>query len=563
MLGVLIKDPRPLRLARVSAHPESYGFPAAHPPMDTFLGVPIMIEGRAWGNLYLTEKDAGEFTDADEETAVVLADWAAIAIHNGRLYRSVRERRDELERTIRGLETTTEINRALGGVTDLEHVLELVAKRSRALLDAPAAAVESRSSDVTVFAGEPVDGRAGAGRAVSFRNRPLGSLKVYGGPFGAEDERLLRAFAASAATAVATAQNASEEALRRAIEASEAERGRWARELHDETLQQLAGLRMLLSGARRSGDRERIDAAIEAALERITTGIGDLRALITDLRPAALDELGIEPALESLAERAEVAVALRVELGGGRAAELESTIYRLVQEALTNVAKHAQATRVEVVVRDTASAIEVLVRDDGTGFDAHRRSSGFGLVGMRERLALVRGTLEVETRPGRRDDAARVDPARLTAAPPGRRARARGAARRHAAVRLRRRDLQRGLRSARDHDHRAPRAADHAAADAAGDDGAQRAVAARAGHAAGRAARCARPARRRGRPSRRAVVAASGRPRPRTRGSRAPAARSPRAGRRRRPRRRSRGRCTSPRRRRRSARARRRTRGRG
>ena len=139
----------------------------------------------------------------------------------------------------------------------------------------------------------------------AFRNRPLGSLKVYGGPFGAEDERLLRAFAASAATAVATAQNATEEALRRAIEASEAERGRWARELHDETLQQLAGLRMLLAGARRSGDRERVDAAIETALERITTGIGDLRGLITDLRPAALDELGIEPALESLAARAE------------------------------------------------------------------------------------------------------------------------------------------------------------------------------------------------------------------------------------------------------------------
>ena len=136
----------------------------------------------------------------------MLADWAAIAIHNGRLYRSVRERRDELERTIRGLETTTEINRALGGVTDLEHVLELVAKRSRALLDARAA--EVALDDVSVFAGEPVEGEPALVVPVSFRNRPLGSLKVYGGPFGAEDERLLRAFAASAATAVATAQNA-------------------------------------------------------------------------------------------------------------------------------------------------------------------------------------------------------------------------------------------------------------------------------------------------------------------------------------------------------------------
>src|SRR5580765_2098543 len=124
-----------------------------------------------------------------------------------------------------------------------------------------------------------------------FRNRPIGFLVVLdridnARPFGEDDERLLQAFAASAATAVATAQTATDEALRRAIEASEAERGRWARELHDETLQQLAGLRVLLSGARRSADPPRIDAALGTALELITDGIADLRGLIADLRPA-------------------------------------------------------------------------------------------------------------------------------------------------------------------------------------------------------------------------------------------------------------------------------------
>src|SRR5690348_4715307 len=115
VLGVLTEEPEPLRLADVNAHPRSYGFPLAHPPMTTFLGVPIVIETRAWGNLYLTEKDGGEaFTDDDEETSVVLAGWAAIAIANARLYRVVSERRDELERAIRALETTTEIGRALG-----------------------------------------------------------------------------------------------------------------------------------------------------------------------------------------------------------------------------------------------------------------------------------------------------------------------------------------------------------------------------------------------------------------------------------------------------------------
>ena len=164
VLGVLTSDPRPLRLADVGAHPQSYGFPAAHPPMTSFLGVPIVIEGQAWGNLYLTEKAGGEFTDEDEEAAVVLADWAAIAITNARLYRDVRERRDELERTNRGLETTTEISRALAGVTDLGQVLELVVKRSRALLDARVAEIALLEGDefvIAAVAGEGVEGRRG------------------------------------------------------------------------------------------------------------------------------------------------------------------------------------------------------------------------------------------------------------------------------------------------------------------------------------------------------------------------------------------------------------------
>src|SRR5439155_9528849 len=113
-----------------------YGFPAAHPPMETFLGVPILIRGEAWGNLYLTEKAGGPFTQADEDAAVVLADWAAVAIQNARLYERVEGRREELERAVRGLEATTAIARAVGGETNLERVLELIVKRGRALVDA-------------------------------------------------------------------------------------------------------------------------------------------------------------------------------------------------------------------------------------------------------------------------------------------------------------------------------------------------------------------------------------------------------------------------------------------
>jgi signal transduction histidine kinase len=442
VLGALITDPAPLRLPDVSAHPRSYGFPFAHPPMTTFLGVPILIDGEAWGNLYLTEKDDGEFTDADEDSAIVLSDWAAIAIANARLYRDATARRDELERAIRGLETTTEISRALGGVTDLDRVLELVVEGDEFVIAAVAgegvegahgtrvriaeslAAEALRTGRVQRYDEVPPESFAsremGASTAIvtpmMFRNRPIGFLVVMDRiagdrGFGDEDARLLQAFAASAATAVATAQTASDEALRRSIEASEAERGRWARELHDETLQSLAGLRVLLSGARRSGDPERVGAALEEAVGLLTDGIADLRALITDLRPAALDELGTQAALETLvarvAQQSGLEIDLQVDLAFERgdipqrhAPDIESTTYRLVQEGLTNVVKHASAQRVEVRVIDLEETVEVLVRDDGRGFEAEGNGAGFGLIGMRERVARVHGTLAVDSIPG-------------------------------------------------------------------------------------------------------------------------------------------------------------------
>jgi signal transduction histidine kinase len=251
---------------------------------------------------------------------------------------------------------------------------------------------------------------------MSFRNRPVGFLIVVDRlsddrPFNDEDERLLEAFAASAAIAVATAQHAGDEALRRSLEASEAERSRWARELHDETLQQLGAVRMLLSGALRSGDHERLEAAVGEAVEHLKTGIGDLRSLITDLRPAALDEFGIVPALQTLVARVAHQFDLAIDLVFDLAyddgdverrypPEVESTVYRVVQEALTNVVKHGRATNAQVRIGDRAGDVEVHVSDDGLGFDPQQSSVGFGLLGMRERLALVRGTLAVDSAVG-------------------------------------------------------------------------------------------------------------------------------------------------------------------
>jgi signal transduction histidine kinase len=465
VLGELIRNPAPLRLADVGAHKSSYGFPAGHPPMHTFLGVPIFVREVPFGNLYLTEKAGGaEFTDADEEALVTLAEFAGLAIDHARKYTGAASRRDELERTVATLEATTEVAKAVGRETDLDLVLELVAKRGRALVSARALLIERQLGDELVIvagAGELPEGVIGA--AIPFRDtladRALQTLKpqrladelnrarfdqhglgtlgvradsglvvplifqgnTYGvlvaidrldGPqFTAEDQRLLEAFATSAATAVATAQSVADEQRRQRAAAAESERHRWARELHDETLQGLGGLRVALSMARRSGDRGTLDRSIGEAVEQLDSEIASLRSLIAELRPAALDELGVEAAIRSLAERAttqgldvEVSIDLAYEArreSTRHTAELESALYRITQEALMNAAKHARAERASVEIREDESTIELSVKDDGVGFDPTAETEGFGLLGLRERVELLAGDLFIDSAPGR------------------------------------------------------------------------------------------------------------------------------------------------------------------
>ena len=195
------------------------------------------------------------------------------------------------------------------------------------------------------------------------------------------------------------------EAARRGLEAAEHERTRWARELHDETLQSLGALHMLLVAGLANPDD--VEQTVGEAADLVQDEIVKLRHLIAELRPAVLDQAGLEAALESLARKLRVVdglnVALHLEMADGApdlSGEVESTLYRVVQEALTNVAKHAAADSVEVGVRAHRRSIEVIVRDDGVGFDAGLSSDGFGLLGMLERAALAGGKLEVRTAPG-------------------------------------------------------------------------------------------------------------------------------------------------------------------
>lgn len=201
-------------------------------------------------------------------------------------------------------------------------------------------------------------------------------------------------------------RSAERERLRQSMLSAERERRRWARELHDSTLQNLAALRLILSSAVRRGDARGIDAAIAETIELLGTEMRYLRGLIAELRPAALDEAGITAALPALAERAlalyELDVAVEVDLGdvGPRLApELETAIYRMAQEALTNVCKHAGAAHATVSVRACDGNVALEVSDDGRGFDPAAASSGFGLVGLRERAQLAGGDLEIDSSP--------------------------------------------------------------------------------------------------------------------------------------------------------------------
>jgi signal transduction histidine kinase len=472
VLGLLIEQPRPLRLSDVGAHPRSYGFPPAHPPMSTFLGVPVLIRGHAWGNLYLTEKEEGEFDDADEQSAVILSEWAAIAVENARLYRSVESRGDEMERAVHKLEATTEIARAVGGETDLDRILEIVVKRGRALVEARSLLILLRDGDKLVpasIAGEregpvieariPIAGsipgqvldareprrvidldpslmarpsRPEAGVIallvpLVFRGQGLGILVALD-PLGKdtgfsdEDEQDLVSFAASAAIAVATAQSIAEERTRESIAATERERGRWARELHDESLQSLAGLRVLLSAARRS-DAEETDRLLRQGIEQVDGAIAEMRRLIADLRPTTLDELGLGAALEALAERLtasgtiEVDLDLDLDFHSGRTerrlvGEIEDAAYRLVQEALNNAAHHGRTERAKVEVVESGEKLRLRVSDQGRGFDPSARTDGFGLIGMHERVTLAGGTLELESSPGAGTTIVAILPAR-------------------------------------------------------------------------------------------------------------------------------------------------------
>jgi signal transduction histidine kinase len=428
ILGLLITEPEALRLPDLTAHPDSYGFPAGHPPMRTFLGMPIVIAGAAWGNLYLTDKRDGEFDAGDEQAAATLAQWAAIAIDHARLLAAADERQHRLEHAVRDLEATQTIAVAVGAETDLARVLELIAKRGRVI-------VEARSVVIMLQQGDELEVAAGAGHShpqpgtripigastsgeVMTAQRPvrisdIAQLRVSADRLGVPDAQsaliVPLVYRGRGLGVLAAFDRRRESAF--SLEAAEAERQHWARELHDETLQALGGFKILASAARRGEDPSQMREALDQLVAGLEYEIVNLHAIISELRPAALDDLGLRPAIQALGEHYQVVNGIEVDcrlhlpdpaLNDRRLApELETTVYRLIQEALTNVAKHAGAEQVAVQVDAAHGVVEIEVTDDGRGFDTAQTTGGFGLTGMRERAVLAGGDVTVTSQPGR------------------------------------------------------------------------------------------------------------------------------------------------------------------
>lgn len=312
LLGEVIVANGPIRLDDISAEARSCGFPPHHPPMRTFLGVPVRMAGRRYGNLYLTEKHDGEqFDEEDERLVVTLAAFAACAI---------------------------------------EAALLVAAERDRAAAVAELVAAEERT-------------------------------------------------------------RAQREVLARVIDAQEAERARVSRDLHDQIGQALTsvllGLR-LVDGSIPSDAAELSDARdhIAEVRELVAQALDEVRQLAFELRPTVLDDVGLVAAVHRLAEdltrRFGVGVDLRLDgLDDDRRLppEVETVVYRVVQEALTNVARHAGATTASVHIGVGAGSLRAVIADDGVGFvvgDAHR---SLGLAGMSERASLVGGHVDITSAP--------------------------------------------------------------------------------------------------------------------------------------------------------------------
>ena len=444
ILGELISHPEPLRLVKISEHPSSYGFPPHHPPMNTFLGVPIRVRDQVFGNLYLTEKRGGQqFDEEDESVLATLAVAAGVAIDNARLYEESRLRE-------RWLRANAEITHSLMSGRAHTEVLGLIAERAGEITGSALAAVALPMEDTGALAVEiavgtdaeahrglvlPLDrslmGLAFSGAApvtsgdVGHDDRISLDPPRFGGlgpavavpigtgeagargvvllareagrqAFSATETETLQAFAAQAAIAMELAerrQDAAEVAVLK-------DRDRIARDLHDLAIQRLFATGMTLQSAGRFIEHPEACERVTRAVDDLDETIKIIRSTIFGLRTRErAGEAGLRTrAVRVVGETAQVlgfAPSVRMEglLDTDVPKEIADHVVAVLSEALTNVARHARACRTEVVLVTDGREVRLSVTDNGVGIPAGGHRSG--LRNIAERAEQLGGRLEL------------------------------------------------------------------------------------------------------------------------------------------------------------------------
>jgi signal transduction histidine kinase len=449
ILGLLISEPRSIRIENIASHSKSVGFPAHHPPMSSFLGAPVQAMGKVYGNIYLTEKrSAPRFSEDDEESLVILATQAGVAIANATLYAQTHQREQWLD-ALRDI--TTNI---LAGAT-ADSLLAAIAEHARNLAGADAATVLTSSPTpgqlvVAVAVGAHADkvrgqavptarslagqvmgsgrplvseaaathrdayqpilrlGRVGPAIFVPFRvgGRSTGTLMVAnligGRQFKPETVRLVETFADQASVAIEYVRAQADVRRLGLME----ERERIAKELHDGIIQSLFAVGMNLQSTALTSGSPETAARVENAVGELDGVIRDLRNYIFGLRPGILADRQLNQALEAIAEEAASGanIPIAVEVDAAVSAALSSRSHEIVQltrEALSNVTRHSRAKHASVRLTRSAANAVLTIEDDGVGFDARKPSEGNGMRNMRERAAAIGGALRVTSANGK------------------------------------------------------------------------------------------------------------------------------------------------------------------
>jgi signal transduction histidine kinase len=443
ILGLLIREPRAIRLADLGGHPDSVGFPANHPPMGTFLGVPILVRDEVFGNLYLTEKaGGGEFEDDDEVVVTALATAAGVAIENARLYEETRRRE-------RWLQASTEISTALLSGTDPHEVTALVAQRAREITDAGLATVAlldeggaefvveaahgdgaDRLAGLRVPRDHPVagkvfhegvaqrlaDGSEAARKAEVPPRVPVGPLLVVplglgssaqgvlsvinppGGPvFSEASQQLLEAFAGQAAVALELADRRRDTERLALLE----DRDRIAKDLHDTVIQRLFATAMTLMAAIKITQKREVAVRIQRAVDDLDDTMRQIRSTIFALQASADTESlrsRVHALVDAAAEQLGFAPSVRLDglLDTAVDDDIGEHLQAVVREALSNVARHAHASQVTVAI-DVSDDLLLRVEDNGVGIPEEGRRSG--LRNMAERAEKLGGSFAAEPRP--------------------------------------------------------------------------------------------------------------------------------------------------------------------